>query len=51
MDFASKAPEIVAVNPFFTTCGRSADSVEKWGEKSGDFYASSSLKNLAESTY
>jgi hypothetical protein len=51
MDFASNAPEIVALNPFLRTFGRGADSAEKWGEKSGDFYAPSSLKNLSESTY
>jgi hypothetical protein len=51
MDFASKATEIVAVNPFLRAVGGSADSAEKWGEKSGDFYTSSPLKNHAESTY
>jgi hypothetical protein len=49
--FRQKATEIVAATPLFTTRGRSADSAEKWGEKSGDFYTPSPLKNYAESTY
>jgi len=30
---------------------RTGESAQKWDEKSGDFYAPSSLKNVGKSTY
>jgi hypothetical protein len=35
----------------FCTTSSGGDSAQKWAEKSGDFYTSFPLKNVAKSTY